>query len=457
MRKPGRWSNRVVCEILSHLRVYIPTVRPLLIVLLAIATAVPLGGVAWAQIDQHNDSSAEVEVDGCVDRKDGRFEITNELWWVLYSLTGQTAGLKNHIGDEVKVRGIETEPVSVSKKGRRPPTLKVTSIEFITHKNPEGVRPVLDDLNTWVKYENPLYGVRVRYPATFGLEGSGNPTSQANFAGQDGSTSVRILSVNIPGNTYPGSNFVDGVFAIFVNPNIHSEGTCSQFARIWPEHTALTNIGGVSYTRTMGDGVAAGTDYTGYDFHTFQNGLCYELTFDFAEGNGGGMDIPCAIQWVSEDNLFELMNGVLKQTSYFKPELKLASADQENVVPTITSFEHDRPFEGGIGMVTMMNISWKTQNADYVRLSYKCVDNVYVTIIQPTTPGYSIDCGEKAQDNSMPNGSVELMLGNFNHASVNVVISVEPFRAGVGYPKESRSVSVEVPPRPQVNSNSQGK
>jgi hypothetical protein len=439
------------------MRVYIHAVKPLSIVWLAIATAVPLGGVAWAQIDQHNDSSAEVEVDGCVDRKDGRFEITNELWWVLYSLTGQTAGLKNHIGDEVKVRGIETEPVSVSKKCRRPPTLKVTSIEFITHKNPEGVRPVLDDLNTWVKYENPLYGVRVRYPATFGLEGSGNPTSQANFAGQDGSTSVRILSVNIPGNTYPGSNFVDGVFAIFVNPNIHSEGTCRQFARIWPEHTASTNIGAVSYTRTMGDGVAAGTDYTGYDFHTFQNGLCYELTFDFAEGNGGGMDIPCAIQWVSEDNLFELMNGVLKQTSYFKPELKLASADQENVVPTITSFEHDRPFEGGIGMVTMMNISWKTQNADYVRLSYECVDNVYVTIIQPTTPGYSIDCGEKARDNSMPNGSVELMLGNFNHESVNVVISVEPFRAGVGYPKESRSVSVEVPPRPQVNSNSQGK
>jgi len=457
MRKAARWSNRVVGEILSHMRVYIATVRSLLIVLLAIATAVPLGASAWVQIDQQNDSSAEVEVDGCVDRKDGRFEITNQFWWVLYYLTGQTAELKNHIGDEVKVRGIETEPVSVSPQGRRPPTLKVTSIEFITHKNPEGVRPVLGDLNTWVKYENPLYGVRVRYPATFGLRSSEGPPRGANFAGQDPWTSVRILSVDIPGNTYPGSNFVDGTFAIFVNPNIRSEGTCRQFATIWPEHTASTRIGAVSYTRTLQSGVAMGTVGSGYDFHTFQNGLCYELAFDFAESNGGGMDIPCSIQWVSEDNLFELMNGVLKQTSYFKPVLKLAAAGQENVAPTITSFEHDRPFVGGIGMVTMMDISWKTQNADYVRLSYECIDKVYVTIIRPTTPGYSIDCGEKAHDNSMPNGSVELMLDNFAPAPVNVVISVEPFRAGVGYPKESRSVSVEVEPRPQMNSNPQGK
>ena len=458
MRKPGRRSNRVVGGITSPVRVYIHAVKPLLIVLLAIATAGPLGGSARAQIDQQKDSSAEVEVDGCVDRKDGRFEITNEFWWVLYSLTGQTAGLKNHIGDEVKVRGIETEPVSVSPKGRRPPTLRVNSVEFITHKNPEGVRPVTGDLNTWVKVENPLYGVRVRYPATFGLRSSDGPPRGANFAGQDPSTSVRILSVDIPGNTYPGSNFVDGTFAIFVNPNIRSEGTCRQFATIWPEHTTSTNIGQVSYTRTLQGGVAMGTAGSDYDFHTFQNGLCYELSFDFAEANGGGMDIPCAIQWVSEDNLFELMNGVLQQTSYFKPELKLATVGvQENAVPTITSFEHDRPFVGGIGMVTMMNISWRTQNADYVRLSYKCVDKVYVTIIQPTTPGYSIDCGEKAQDSSMPNGSVELMLGNFTPAPVNVVISVEPFRAGVGYPKESRSVSVVVEPRPEVNSNSQEK
>lgn len=458
MRKPGRCSRRVVCQLIPDFRVFIHSVKPLCIVLLAIATAIPLGSSASAQINQQSDSSSSaVEVDGCVDGKDGKFEITNQQWWVLYYLTGQTAGLENHIGDEVKVRGIETEPVSVSPEGRRPPTLQVTSVEFITHKNPEGVRPMLGDLNTWVKVENPLYGVRVRYPATFGLEGSGNPPSEANFAGQDGSTSVRILSVNIPQNTFPDSNFVDGVFAIFVNPDIRSEGTCRQFARIWPEHTGSTKIDSVSYTRTMDVGVATGTAYTTYDFHTFQNGLCYELTFDFAEEDGGGMDIPCAIQWVSEDNLFELMNGVLRQTSSFKPELELASAGEENVMPTITSFEHDRPFVGGIGMVTIMDISWKTQNADYMRLSYKCVDNVYVSIIRPTTPGYSIDCGEKAHDNSLPNGSVQLMLNNFSGEPVNVVMMVEPFRAGVGYPKESKSVSALVEPRPQVNSKSQGK
>ena len=431
-------------------------------VVLAMAMAAPLGSSVWAQSDQQKDAnSSEVEVDGCVDRKDGRFELTNSFSWVVYDLTGQTAGLEKHIGDEVKVRGIYIPPTTsstpaASTQQRRPPTLKVTSVEFVTHKNPEGVRPVLGNLDTWVGYDNPQYGIRVRYPATFGLEGSGNTPRGANFAGQDPSASVRILSANIPRGTFPDSSFVEGGFTIFINPNIRSEGTCRQFATSWPEDTASTNIGHVSYMRTSGDGVAMGTAYSGYDFHTFQNGLCYELAFDFAETNGGGMDIPCSIQWVSQDNLFELMNGVLREASYFTPKLERASTgSQEKAVPTITSIQQGRPFYTGV--VTTLELSWKTQNADYVRLSYECVDNLYVSIIEPTTPGFAIDCGEKAHDNSLPNGSVELMLNNFNSQPLNVVLTIEPFLAGVGYPKESKSVSVSVVPHPPLDLKPQGK
>lgn len=437
--------------------------RALPMVLCLLITAVPQSKSQLANPPGQKNSAAsssEVEVDGCVDRKEGRFELTNTFWWVLYYLTGQTAGLENHIGDEVKVRGIETSPPALvpSPDGgtqRRPPTLQVTSIEFMMHKNPEGVRPVLGNLDTWVRYENPLYGVRVRYPATFGLEGSGNSVTGANFAGQDPSKSLRILSVNIPRDTYPNSNSVDGVFAIFINPNIRSEGTCRQFASIWPEHTASTSIGHVSYVRTQDEGVAAGTAYSGYDFHTFQNGLCYEFAFDFAEANGGGMDIPCSIQWVSEDNLFELMNGVLGQASYFKPKLERASAStQEKTVPTITSIEHGTPSFTGI--VSTLGVSWNTQNVDYVRLRYDCVSNLYVSILRPpTTRGYFIDCGEKAHDNSLPNGSVELMLDNFNGQPVNFVLTIEPFLAGVGYPKESKRISVPVKPQPPLKSKEQ--
>ena len=462
MRKKKRGTRQADGMVIPKLQVCHQGVKAWSIALLAIAITVPLRSSAWAQTDQQkNGSSYEDKVDGCVDRKDGRFELTNSFSWVVYDLTGQTAGLENHIGDEVKVRGTVILPPAPpapasSTQHRRPPILQVRSVEFIVHKNPEGVRPVLGNRDTWVGYDNPQYGVRVRYPPTFGLEGSGNPPTGANFAGQDSSASVRILSVNIPRSTFPDSNFADGVFAIFINPNIRSEGTCRQFATSWPEHTASTNIGRVSYARTLQDGVAMGTDYSGYQFHTFQHGLCYELAFEFAESNGGGMDIPCSIQWVSEDNLFELINGVLSQASYFTPKLERASApSQEKAPPTITSFQPGQPFDAGVVMA--MELSWKTQSADYVRLSYECVNNLYVSITSPTTGGYSIDCGEKAHDNSLPNGSVTLMLDNLNSAPVNVVLTIEPFLAGVGYPNESKSISVSVAPQHPLNSRSPAK
>ena len=148
--------------------------KTLSIVLLAIAIAVPLRNSLWAQTSQQkNPTSSVVEVVGCVDRKEGRFELTNAFWWVVYYLTGRTSGLEKHIGDEVTLRGLEVpspapSTPATSTEERRPQTLHVTSVEFMVHKNPEGVRPILGNLDTWVSYENPLYGIRLRYPATFG-------------------------------------------------------------------------------------------------------------------------------------------------------------------------------------------------------------------------------------------------------------------------------------------------
>jgi hypothetical protein len=120
-------------------------------------------------------------------RPDG-LELTNSSYWVVYYLTGQVAGLENHIGDELKVRGIETSPekpgAPSSPGDRVPPTLQVTSVEVVTRKNPDGVPPVMGNLDTWVSYDNPEYGVRLRYPSTFTSGQQGYPTVQSNFAGE---------------------------------------------------------------------------------------------------------------------------------------------------------------------------------------------------------------------------------------------------------------------------------
>jgi hypothetical protein len=361
------------------------------LVLLAIAIACPLRSSLWAQSNQQkNSSSAAVEAVGCVDRKEGRFELTNAFWWVVYYLTGRTAGLEDHIGDEVTLHGLEVPSPAPSTPAtstgeRRPPTLHVTSVEFMVHKNPEGVRPILGDLDTWVSYENPQYGVRVRYPATFGDATSEYSPVQSNFAGQEPTTGTSIVNVSIPRATYPDSNFVTGAFAVSVNPSIGSEGTCKQFRTFWPEHTSSMSVGRITYSRTLDVGVAMGTAGSVYYFHTFQNGLCYEFVFNFAEENGGGMDVPCSIQWVSEDNNFELMRSVLSTVSFQIPQFKRATSEvpSHKVVSSVILFEHGPVVEKpvGRGSLNTVGISWKTTNADYVQIRYPCTKFLYASTV----------------------------------------------------------------------------
>ena len=399
---------------------------------------------------------SEVEADGCLDRKAGRFELTNAFWYVTYYLTGKTAGLENHIGDELKVRGTAVQSPEPSNpasptEGRRPPTLRVTSVEVLVRKNPEGVQPVLGSLARWVSYDNPEYGVRLRYPATFTEGQLGYPAVQSNFPGEAATTDSPIVNVSIPRTTYPDSNYVDGNFTVFVNPRIDNEGTCKQFRTFWPENTGSTTVTGISYSRTVSGGVAMGTAYSGYDFHTFQNGLCYEFSFNFAEGNGGGLDVPCSMQWVSEDNNFELIRAVLSQVSFAKPLFNGAASAEPNqkVVPSVISFEHGPILEQPLirGTPNTIGISWKTANADYVQIRYPCTKSLFASTVQ--SPGYGLGkCGGNTDTNLPPNGSMSLLVDNFNPAPVDVVFTLEPFRDGVEYPKESKSISILAPVAP---------
>ena len=388
-----------------------------------------------------------------MDRKEGRFELTNAFWWVIYYLTGQTAGLENHIGDEVTVHGLEvpSPPPSTpttSTEERRPPTLQVTSVEFMVHKKPEGVRPILGNLDTWVKYENPLYGVRLRYPATFGDANAEYVQEQTNFAGQEPTTGNSIVNVSIPRNTYPESNFVGGGFTVFVDPRIRSDGTCKQFRSFWPEHTGSTTVDGVTYSRTLEVGVAGGTAGAAYYFHTFQHGLCYEFAFEFAEENGGGMDVPCAIQWVSEDNHFEQMRSVLSTVSFQIPQSNGTTPEVpgHKLASSVISFEHGSVLEqpAGRGSVNTVGISWKTTNADYVQIRYPCTEGLYASTIQRSDYGLGT-CGENTDINLPANGSMSLLLNNFNPIPAELVLTIEPFLDGAAHPKESKTISITVP------------
>ena len=66
----------------------------------------------------------------------------------------------------------------------------------------------------------------------------------------------------------------------------------------------------------------------------------------------------------------------------------------------------------------------------------------------PWPLGVDMKCGAVVDQNFPPNGSAKLMLSNFNPSSANFVLSIEPFSDGVGYPKQSKTITVSVGPHP---------
>ncbi len=389
---------------------------------------------------------------GCLSQNSGRLSLTDDDGDV-YHLRGQTAGLQKHVGDELRLRGIQAHPPTPPTQYSLPETtLNVTHTDVMVRRNRAGVRPVISALDTWLSHADPAYGVRFRYPATFEKAVEQDPHVEANFAGQEWAASTLILNLQIPQDTYPNSNYVDGGFTALLNPNIRSEATCSQFRSFWPEHTFSTTIHGIKYSQTFFTGVATGTTSTVYYFHTLQNGLCYEFDVVYNEENGTGIGLPCSMQWVSHSNELALMNAVLSQVSFLTPQFKPARSQRlsKNRHPSVVAFEH-----GAVKVdrgITTFDLSWRTKDADYVQLRYRCVKSLLVSVINAKG---DLQCSGANDSNFPPDASASLMPGNFSSAPVQFVVTIEPFLDGVGYPGQSKTLSISVAPHPPVGLKSQ--
>ena len=332
-------------------------------------------------------------------------------------------------------------------------TLRVRSVKTIFRKNPAGVRPSLGDVAHWRSYNNKTYGVVVQYPET--LEPLDEPSSPAgpNFVDQDGVVAVKSFAVTT--RMYPEANFHGGSFTVFVNPAIRNEGTCRQFGWLMQPTSALT-ARGIKYPGVSRTGVGLGAASDQYHFHTYQNGLCYEFAFDFGSSTGTGMGptFLCSVQPVLVQNQRELMEALLSEVQFVTPVIRSAAREEphRSSSPTVLSFERPTP-ETALRSTTF-TVSWSTQGADYVQLQYPCVEKLYVRYVREVRvarnrswpPGAPMKCGSLVGQNFPPNGSAIIALTNFNPSSVTFALSIEPFVDGVGYPKESKTITISVSP-----------
>ncbi len=373
------------------------------------------------------DDVKETSLLGCLNNQSGEFTLTDASG-TLYRLPGDH-GLEPYVGHEVSIGGTAT--VSAAE-----PTITVTEIKDVL----DPAAPVANfNATDWKTSNNKTYGFSLQYPATFNLLEESELRKELNFANSNGA--VSLLSVEIPDEIYPGSNFRGGYFTVGVNPNIANAQACAQFRYADPASASSKAIRGVKYSQASEGEGAAGTAYQYSYLHAFQNNLCYEIKLEFAAVNPGAYDLPCSIHLISSRNKEDLLDSFLSRVSFFHPTLPMPSQRTRTLKPAVTAFtatsrRADHSLE--------VTVNWSTQGVDYVHLEFECNNNLVVT-------GASdyLECGSSSNRNFSPSGTTTFLVSNpKGRIPIPFVVRMEPFSRGAAIPSLNKSASVAVTPNP---------
>src|SRR5215472_6875033 len=256
-----------------------------------------------------NQEAKETSVQGCLASADGEFTVTDAAGNQFRLVA--PAGLASYVGHEVSIGGtVAGDPAA---------PITVTEVKDIL--NPDDPLPGFS-AQSWRASGNKTYGFSLSYSEDFTLLGEADLREESNFANSNGS--ISLTSVEIPDHIYPGSNFRGGYFTVMVNPNLSNAPACSQFGYAAPDSVSSRVVRGIRYWQSVDGEGAAGSAYTYYYLHTFQNGLCYEFKLEMAAANTGAYDLPCSIRLLSEQNKTDLLDSFLSRITFFRPTVSLS-------------------------------------------------------------------------------------------------------------------------------------
>jgi hypothetical protein len=156
-----------------------------------------------------------------------------------------------------------------------------------------------------LSYVNRDYGVSFDFPRNYQLK-TGKQAESAfaamnlqptNFVNPGG---VTLAAVELPGNSYPGSDFKSASIHVSVNPVMTSEA-CNQFAFAEPDtgvdpsstlEIAKVKIGSIEYSEVENSMAGMMKQADSKYYHAFNDSACYEFTLDVgteSDGNAEGV------------------------------------------------------------------------------------------------------------------------------------------------------------------------
>ena len=389
---------------------------------------------------------AETTMRGCLGgRPEGGFYyLVADDGGYFYVLHGNTSLLKGYVGKEISLRGKETDAVAPSR-------FEIASFGQIFDAPCPTLKPSFSRA-AWQTERNREYGIEFSYPDDFAL----TPVTESgqflgNFVTDQGVVPVARLS--IPGGVYPNSNFGGGSFTISVNTEIGNGASCRQFGFSDPRFASSHAFHGIQYAEMVRTSGAAGTIYSNYQFHTLQNGLCYEIAFEFSEANPGNIERRIRVlRDIDESNLIQ---ALIARVEFSIPTVAVAREGNPQAVPRITRFVASSQTADDVANRGQITFSWATQHADYVEISYKCIppmagdvpaavileDHGYPAGCNNTSPLFKNTTVEYRASNS----SQTIAFGNNRRLDpITIVVELTPFAYGKAYPDSAKSISIQV-------------
>ena len=156
-----------------------------------------------------------------------------------------------------------------------------------------------------LSYVNREYGLSFNFPRNYKLKTSATTASTSETGSETPLASttteplpmnfvypggVTLAAVEMPGNSYPGTDFKSGSFNVSVKPGMDAEA-CAQFAS--PEARTGTDVstpakieqvkfGATEFHEVENNGGAVTKQAGAKYYHAFNNGACYEFALEIA-------------------------------------------------------------------------------------------------------------------------------------------------------------------------------
>ena len=185
-----------------------------------------------------------------------------------------------------------------------------------------------------LKYSDTKYGVSFQYPKGYDLkEGSlGNKDTGMGYLGPIpmefvAPGGVRVVTIETPTDSYPGTDFVNAFFTVSINPYL-TKGECEQFmddpplalleelhVKKIPKEPVKT-ISGVRFQGVRIGFAGLGHQAGGPYYHGFSRGSCYELGYGMATAGYGAVD---GMKQVDGAKVFSILENVLETVTIRTP------------------------------------------------------------------------------------------------------------------------------------------